>query len=110
MGGRPSIVFIFVNKQSQQARKTLLCHYCFQYGGQYMANSRTFAAIYGLFLLLEIAVLTLKHIEKKLIHYISSITHSSSLFRHANCFPHFFLFENKIILVLCPHLFLVNVI
>lgn len=66
MGGRPSIVFIFVNKQSQQARKTLLCHYCFQYGGKYMANSRTFAAIYGLFLLLEIAVLTLKHIEKKI--------------------------------------------
>lgn len=71
-----------------------------------MASSRTFAAIYGLFLLLEIAVLILKHIEKK----IDTLYNSSSLFRHANCFPHFFLFENKIILVLCPHLFLVNVI
>lgn len=57
MGGRPSIAFIFVNKQNQQARKTyILVSLMFSIWRQCMAIIRQFAAalkktaIHGLFL------------------------------------------------------------
>lgn len=74
MGGRPSIAFIFVNKQNQQARKTyILVSLMFSIWRQCMAIIRQFAAVLkknrnsrviSSRLPLEIALFALKHMAK----------------------------------------------